>query len=60
MKKSELIKILKKHGVYKFREGGSHEIFYSPITDKYISVGRHAKEFKTGTVHAILKDAGIK
>ncbi len=60
MKKSELLKLLRANGVYKVREGGNHERYYSPITGKTFSVGRHAKEIATGTVNQILKDAGLK
>ena len=60
MKTAELLKLLKKHGVYKLREGGRHEIYYSPLTGKKISIGRHAKELPLGTVNSILKDAGIR
>lgn len=60
MKTSELLKLLKKHGIYKVREGGRHTIFHSPITGKEFPVHRHAKEIPTGTLDKILKDAGLK
>ena len=60
MRTAELLKLLKKHGIYKVREGGRHEIYYSPITGKSFPVGRHAKEIPTGTLDSILKDAGLK
>lgn len=61
MKVSELIKILKKHGCKLKRNGGRHNIWYSPITGNEFAVPRHeAKELKTGTANSILKDAGIK
>lgn len=42
-------------------EGGNHSRYYSPITGKYFSVGRHgSKEVAVGTANRILKDAGIK
>lgn len=60
MRTAELLKLLKKHGIYNVRAGGRHEIYYSPITGKYFPVGRHAKEIPTGTLDSILKDAGLK
>jgi predicted RNA binding protein YcfA (HicA-like mRNA interferase family) len=61
MKTSELIRILKEHGCYLHEEGGNHSRYYSPITGKYFSVGRHgSKEVAVGTANRILKDAGIK
>lgn len=61
MKTSELIKLLKKHGIHQIDEGGRHSIFYSPITNKTFVIGRHkSKEVATGTVNKILKEAGLK
>ena len=60
MKKSELVKLLKRNGCKFERNGGSHEIWYSNKKKKEFPVPRHARELKTGTVHSILKDAGIK
>ena len=60
MKKSELLKILKRGDCSIVREGKRHEIWYSEKTKKQFSVPRHAKEVATGTVANILKDAGLK
>lgn len=60
MKTSELIKLLKQHGIYLLREGGRHSQYYCPATGKVIMIWRHAKEIPTGTANAILKDAGLK
>ena len=61
MKYSELKKLLKKNGCYKISEGSNHETWFSPITGKYFSVGRHNnQDVRTGTCNAILKQAGIK
>ncbi|MDE5884878.1 MAG: type II toxin-antitoxin system HicA family toxin [Oscillospiraceae bacterium] len=61
MKTSELKRILKKGGCYKIREGGNHEVWYSPKTGKQFTVDRHdSKEIATGTANRILKDAGLK
>ena len=60
MKYSELIKILKKNNVYLYRHGKSHDIWYSSITNKKITMPRHCKEVPIGTLNNILKDCGIK
>ena len=60
MKTSELIKLLKKAGFIKGREGGRHTLYENPNTGKSIAVSRHAKEIPTGTAERILKQAGIK
>jgi predicted RNA binding protein YcfA (HicA-like mRNA interferase family) len=61
MKYSELKKLLRNSGCEIHREGKRHEIWYSPKTDKYFSVGRHDKqEVANGTLNSILKEAGLK
>lgn len=60
MKTHELKKILKKHGCYFLEEGGNHEKWYSPKTGIVFTVWRHKGEISTGTVEAILKEAGLK
>lgn len=58
---SELKKLLKKNGCYFLREGGNHDIWYSPITNRQFPVGRHeSQEVKRGTFQTIKKQAGIK
>lgn len=57
MKCKELLRLLKKAGCYKIREGkGSHEIWYSPITGNEFSVPNHgSKEVGTGMEKKIRK-----
>lgn len=58
---SELKRLLKKNGCYFIREGGNHEIWYSPNTKTQFPVGRHnAEEVKKGTLQTIKNQAGIK
>ena len=57
MRTGELKKKLRKAGCYKIREGGNHEIWYSPKTETAFSDGQ---EIATGTANKILKDAGLK
>lgn len=59
MKTSEMIKLLKKAGCIKVRDGGNHEIWYSPITKKQFPVWHHNKEIPTGTAEKIKKEAGV-
>lgn len=60
MTTAELVRLLKKHGCYLYRNGSNHDIYKSPITGKQFSVGRHAKEeVRNGTVRNILRAAGI-
>ena len=60
MKRGELVKILKSNGCWLLRNGGNHEIWYSDKEQIKFQVPRHYKEIPTGTVHSILKDAGLK
>lgn len=61
MKTSELIKILKREGCYKERSGSNHDVWFSPKNGKRFQLPRHgAQEIKTGLLHAILKQAGLK
>ncbi len=60
MKKSELLKLLKKHGCKFVAHGGRHDIYFSPLTQQQFPVGRHAKEIAPGTAKAILRQAGIE
>lgn len=61
MKYSELEKMLRKAGCEVRREGANHTQWYSPITGEYFMVGRHkTEEVRTGTLNAILKQAGLK
>ncbi len=59
MNRSELVKILKRHGCRFVVHGSRHDTFYSPITGKQFPVWRHATDIPSGTVKAILKQAGI-
>lgn len=60
MRTQELLKILKKYGIVFERHGTNHDIYYSPVTEKYFEVPRHKAELHTGTLNSILKDTGLK
>ncbi|MCC7346923.1 MAG: type II toxin-antitoxin system HicA family toxin [Variibacter sp.] len=54
----ELIAILRAHGCRLVRAGkGSHEIWFSPISEKHVTVPRSTKSRRTA--NEVLKQAGI-
>lgn len=56
----ELIKILEIKGFVLKRVHGSHHYFLHPGTGKIAVVPMHNKDLAKGTLHAILKHAGIE
>lgn len=61
MKYSELVKKLKKAGCTVYRQGANHTQWYSQITGKIFSVGRHKTEdVKAKTLKSIMQSAGLK
>lgn len=57
----ELKRQLKKSGCWLLREGGNHEIWFSPITNKQFPVGQHnTEEIPRGTLLSIKKSAGLQ
>lgn len=61
MKYSELMKELKSSGCHIIRNGGNHDIWYSPITKKKFPLPRHqSKEVAKGTENVIRKAAGLE
>ncbi len=60
VKFSELYRLLEANG-WKRKSGKKHDKYVHPDKTFFIPVGRHAsKEVPTGTLHAILRDAGIE
>jgi predicted RNA binding protein YcfA (HicA-like mRNA interferase family) len=59
LKPRELVKILEKNGFIFARQKGSYAI-YKKANHKRIIVPMHSKDIPTGTLLAILKDAGLK
>lgn len=59
MKRSELLKLLKKGGCQFHHSGGEHDAWACP-NGNIVRIPRHAKEIATGTVHRIMKEAGLK
>lgn len=61
MNGGELKAKLKQSKCRKVAERTKHEMWYSPITEKYFYVPRHdSQEVDAGTLHKILKQAGLK
>jgi len=59
MTAKKLIRLLQKNGFVFARQSGSHAIFKSESGKRKVVVPIHNKDIPIGTLHAILKDAGI-
>lgn len=60
MKINEFVRILRERGCSFLRSGKKHDIYLSP-NGKKVSVPRHgSKEIPDGTLHSILKKAGLE
>jgi len=56
----EIVKRLKLLGFRLQRQAtGSHEIWFNSHTNRYTTIPRHNQDMPEGTLHAILKQAGI-
>jgi predicted RNA binding protein YcfA (HicA-like mRNA interferase family) len=61
MKTSEFLKKAAKIGCYFVSHGKEHDVWYSPVTDKFFRVPRHpSQEIRSGTLNSMMKDAGLK
>ena len=61
LKVSELTQILSEYGCFLVGHGASHDKWQSSINGKIFFVPRHpSRDVKEGTLHNILKQAGIK
>jgi len=57
----EITKKIRRLGFTFYRQAaGSHEIWYNPETRRYTTIPNYSGEMPEGTLHAILKQAGIK
>lgn len=60
MTTAELVRLLKKNDCIFIGHNKRHDMYRSPITGNTFMVGRHpSEEVRTGTLHKILRDAGI-
>ena len=55
----EIIRLLEKNGFVFDRASGSHQIYMLPDGSKRVIVPLHNKDLPKGTLHNILKQAGI-
>jgi len=56
----QIVKKLKAFGFEFFRHAaGSHEIWHNPTTGRFTTIPNHPGDMPEGTLHAILKQAGI-
>lgn len=55
----KVIAILKRNGFVLDHATGSHFVFYHPKTKKRVTVAYHTKDIPSGTLHSILKQAGL-
>lgn len=57
-KPSEVVKVLEKVGFTLIRQSGSHTVYRHP-DGRWTTVPIHSKDVAKGTLHKILKDAGL-
>ena len=55
----QLVKKLKKIGFVEDRKSGNHLVMYHFKSKRRAVVPMHLKDLKRGTLHSILKEAGI-
>ncbi|MDR1022441.1 MAG: type II toxin-antitoxin system HicA family toxin [Prevotellaceae bacterium] len=61
MKYAEAEKKLKAYGCYLHENGGSHPIWFSPVTNKKFPMNYHkSEEVKRGTLKSISNLSGVK
>ncbi|MDP3772494.1 MAG: type II toxin-antitoxin system HicA family toxin [bacterium] len=56
----QIIKLLEHYGFVLKRVRGSHHIFQHPVLKHRVIVPLHHKDIPKGTLHAILKQAGLE
>jgi len=55
----DIVRILKQKGFILDRSRGSHQIWLHPVSRKRAVVPMHNKDIPSGTLYAILKQAGF-
>jgi len=56
----DLVSILQQKGFLLDRSRGSHKVWLNPTSGKRAILPMHCKDLPTGTLFAIIKQAGIK
>lgn len=59
LRPAQLVRVLEKAGWHSKRQTGSHIIMVNEELRKAIPVPMHNKDLKTGTMHGIIKRAGL-
>lgn len=59
MKSQELVRLLESHGFVKLRQKDSHLVMINEASNRQVVVYMHSQPLKKGTVHTILKRAGL-
>ncbi|OGY92498.1 MAG: hypothetical protein A3H70_04615 [Candidatus Komeilibacteria bacterium RIFCSPLOWO2_02_FULL_48_11] len=59
IKPTEMVRLLEKNGFVRARQKGSHLTLVNEVKNKQVVVYMHPKSLKKGTIHTILKQAGL-
>ncbi|MBN1344957.1 MAG: type II toxin-antitoxin system HicA family toxin [Phycisphaerae bacterium] len=59
LKPREVVRLLKQHGFVEHHQRGSHLFLVHPESHRIAVVPMHSKDVPQGTLHSILKSAGI-
>ncbi|MFG0632476.1 type II toxin-antitoxin system HicA family toxin [Pseudomonas sp. xss_2] len=60
MRSRDVIELIEAHGCYQVEVKGSHHQFRHPVKRGRVTVPHPKSELPKGTVHSILKQAGLK
>jgi len=59
IKSSQMIKIMREAGFHEDHRSGSHVIMHKDANHARVSIPFHRKDLPRGTIHAILRAAGL-
>ena len=59
MSANEMVRLLEQHGFVRGRQKGSHLTMFNGATNRQVVVYMHPGSLKKGTIHTILKRAGL-
>ncbi len=60
MKVREIIKLIERDGWLLSRQAASHKIYKHPVKKGIVVIPEHGGDIPKGTLHSILKQAGLK
>jgi predicted RNA binding protein YcfA (HicA-like mRNA interferase family) len=55
----EIVRALEKAGFVQDRQKGGHLTLLHPVSRRRVTVSMHGRDLKSGTLHGILKQAGL-